>query len=572
MSVTPLASAQIDVVWTGNEPGDGTKQSIDGLTEDVARAPSPLQLRRQMRRLMEQIQTELSASGYLDPKVETALSSEDNLRGEIAVDAGKRFTIDGVSVDLGETQLANEILTQIDTILTDLEGRPAVADTVIRKESELVDDLREAGYAFAEADERRVIGDRDAATISVTYRINTGPRIRFGQTDFPTDIRTKASYLERLVPYANGELYTPDQLALLNRRLSETRLFDRASARLSEDASEISDDGSEVRRVIVELEERPRNTLALGGSFSTAEGVGVNAQLTRRNIVRRGDVLDSELTVAQLERSLTVEWRRPNEFGYGRGLVLNAGLTDETTDAFDRRAVIFGAGYEVVEGPDFSWSYGATLELVREESEQIERDLQLATLYAGARIDRANDLLDPTAGWRAEARISPHQSFGDSEVQFVRATGQIRNYLPLGERFTFATRLRAGAALGAELTDLPSDDRYYAGGGGSVRGYAFQAIGPRDVNGEPLGGRALLDGSLELRWQRSVRLGFVGFVDAGSISPSERPSVDDIRVGAGLGVRYGTPAGPIRFDVAVPLDRTEFDDPVQIYISIGQAF
>lgn len=568
----PLASAQIDVVWMDIEPTDETIERVDALRGDIAPSSSPLQMRRQLRLLKEQIQTELNAAGYLDPVIETALSAQNNLSGEIAVNAGSRFIIDTASIDTGETKLPAKVSDRLNTARGDLEGSPAVAADVIALEGDVIDDLRDAGYAFAKAGERRVIGDRDAATISVTYRINTGPRIRFGSTQFPNDIRTKTSYLERLIPYSKGEIYSPTQLAIFNRRLSETRLFERASARLAENKGEIGEDGSENRSVVVDLIERPRNTLALGGSFSTAEGPGVNAQLTRRNIIRRGDVLDVEVTIAELERSLQVDWRRPNEFGYGRGLVLNTGLTDETTDAFDRRAVTFGAGFEVVERPDFSWSYGATLELVREESEQIERDLQLATLYAGARIDRANDLLNPTTGWRAEARLSPHQTFGDSDVQFLRAIGQFRNYLPLNERVTFATRLRAGAALGARLADLPSDDRFYAGGGGSVRGYAFQAIGPRDMNGEPTGGRALIDGSAELRWQRSARLGFVGFVDAGSVTPNERLSVDDIRVGAGIGVRYGTPAGPIRFDIAVPLDRTEFDDSVQIYISIGQAF
>ena len=467
----------------------------------------------------------------------------------------------------------DDVNRQIQTEIETLNNQPAIAEKVIAFEGRTLQILKSHGYAFAKAGERKIIGDRNDATIAVEYRIESGPRILFGGVTFNGAKRTKISYLNRLIPFTKGDVFKPDELALLNSRLNETRLFDRSSATLmplSEAQREAEDDVT--LDVAVNLEERPINTVALGGSISTAEGLGATTEWTRRNLARRGDVLEARLTLATLEQQLEIEWRRPNEFGYGRGLVLNAALSDEMTDAFDRQAILFGAGYEVVEGPDFSWTYGGTIEFVSEESKQIERSIQLATVYASARIDRSNDLLNPTRGWRAEVRVSPHQSFGDSDVSFLRTTGQVRGYYPLRDNLTLAARLRSGAAIGAAVEDLPSDDRFYAGGGGSVRGYSFQAIGPRTKEGEPLGGRALLDGALELRWQRSVKLGFVGFVDAGSVSPSERPSIDDIRYGAGLGVRYATPAGPIRFDIAVPIDKSRFDDPLQFYISIGQAF
>jgi translocation and assembly module TamA len=565
------ASAQVELVWQEAVSDDAVRAAIQ---DDVAASSSyrtPLQARREARRTGERLQDRLNSLGYLDPDIETGIATESDLKAFVRVDPGKRFTVSAAGIDYAETDMVPDMGAFAEKLAA-LEGQPVIAEAVISLEREIVTDLKAAGYAYVEAAPRNILGDRSAGTVEITYNIALGPKVVFGEVQFSGDIRTKTSYLERLIPFSTGDTYSPDKLALFNGRLDDTRMFSKSSARLSDEGRATDTETTEIRDVIVLLEERPRNTIGLGASFSTAEGPGLTADYVRRNLIGRGDLLEAELTIAQLDRSLDVTWRRPNEFGYGRGLVLTAGLSDETTDAFESRSVSLGAGYEVVEGPDFSWSYGGTVELVRETSEQIERDLQLATIYASARVDRSNDLLNPTRGWRAELRVSPHQSFGDSEVQFLRTVGQARYYIPATDTLTLAARVRLGAAIGADLEDLPSDDRFYAGGGGSVRGYSYQAIGPRSIDNEPLGGRALFDSSLELRWQRSTRLGFVTFIDAGSVSSKEQPSFDDLRYGAGIGARYATPAGPLRFDIAVPIDRSEFDDPVQFYVSIGQAF
>ena len=147
-------------------------------------------------------------------------------------------------------------------------------------------------------------------------------------------------------------------------------------------------------------------------------------------------------------------------------------------------------------------------------------------------------------------------------------------YVPFDEdrRFVLAGRLKAGAVLGAGVAGLPVDTRFYSGGGGSVRGYSYQGIGPRADDGTPLGGTSLVEASIEARYAWRPKIGFVAFLDAGNVSTDQFSDFGEARYGAGIGVRYTTPAGPIRLDVAAPLNPTDYDDPVQIYISIGQAF
>ncbi|MFM6854056.1 MAG: BamA/TamA family outer membrane protein, partial [Sphingopyxis sp.] len=123
----------------------------------------------------------------------------------------------------------------------------------------------------------------------------------------------------------------------------------------------------------------------------------------------------------------------------------------------------------------------------------------------------------------------------------------------------------------APASAIAPSRRYYAGGGGSVRGFGYQAIGPLDAQGDPTGGKSLLELAAEAR----IRFGtfsIVPFVDAGNVSDGSMPGLDDLRVGAGVGVRYHSNFGPIRVDVGTPINRRAGDSLVGVYVSLGQAF
>jgi translocation and assembly module TamA len=132
--------------------------------------------------------------------------------------------------------------------------------------------------------------------------------------------------------------------------------------------------------------------------------------------------------------------------------------------------------------------------------------------------------------------------------------------------------VKAGSVSGAALAEIPAHRRFYSGGGGSVRGYSYQGVGPRDPNGNLTGGRSLLEASIELRFQVTEKLGLVPFVDAGSVSTGTVPGFSDVRIGAGIGVRYLTPVGPLRVDVGFPLDRRPGENTIGVYAGVGQAF
>lgn len=575
MVETALAfPVQLD--YTGDLPSE-IRAQISERMPDEPNAESALHARRQARRAKTLVEGVLNAYGYFDPTVQMRVVSEGGEpRPSLSIDPGAQFSVRRIVVRYeGEPPRADD-QTSAENAITLQPGARAVAAQIIDVERQVGSALRGLGYPYANAVSRDVIGDKDAKTISVRYNVSSGPRVKLGEFIVPEGLRTRTSYLRRINPLNEGELFEPAGLALYNSRLGETRLFDSSLAKLSDEPTGVTEEGDEIRNVVLDLTERDRHTLTLGAGYDTSEGFGIEAELLRRNLTRRGDLLIGEATLSQREIGLDVIWRQPNVLGYGRGLSVFGSAKDENTDAFDQQTAKLGVGVDIIQGPQLRYGFGADVRYIRQNENGVRRDFQVASTNASLSIDRADSILDPRRGWRAEASVKPTYSLSPDgpDVPYVRATGQARLYLPLDSkaRFVAAGRVRLGTLVGAQATNVPGEDRFYAGGGGSVRGYGFQAIGPFDADDDPLGGRSLAEASLEGRARISDNIGAVLFLDAGNISDETYPRFDNLRLGLGAGVRYQTPAGPIRLDVATPINPTDNDPAIQVYISIGQAF
>ena len=577
VALLPASVAQADTVdirrtTESNYPDDLWSALRNALPNE--RTPETLfDARRQAERASGIINNILNSRGYYAPEI-TALVETGTVNSPvIEVNPGPRFRIAGLNLAFAGRGAEEDEIQEAMSEIGVSEGDIAIPAEIIDVERQLSQFFQNEGYAFADVSNRRVRGDREAATLNITYTLDVGDRVRLGETVLPEDSETDAEYILGLQPFEQGEIYSPSKLSSYAARLNELRTFRIANVRLSDEPTGESPEGDAIHDVVVTLTERERNTVAVGASIATDVGVGFSLDYTRRNFTGRGDTLTAELDFAQLEQEIEVEWRRPNELGYGRNIVLSTSLSNEETDGFDRQQFGVSAALEVSQSPDFTYTFGATASLIHEEDDFGARDLQLLGLFLAARLDRSNDFLNPTRGWRLDGRIDPNVSFGGEESQFIRAETQARAYWPVlgDDDLVLAGRVKVGTVYGADIDALPSDSRFYSGGGG-VRGYGYQAIGPRSADDDPIGGRALLETSVEARWQVRPQIGIVGFVDGGSVSRTEVPNFSELRFGAGVGVRYLTPAGPLRIDIATPLDRSEFDDPVQVYIALGQAF
>ncbi len=262
-------------------------------------------------------------------------------------------------------------------------------------------------------------------------------------------------------------------------------------------------------------------------------------------------------------------------------LRLDLGAVSESLEAYDREATTGGLALERRLSERLSASAGLAVERSRITQDGLPQDYWLLSLPLTLTYDSTDEPLDPRRGLRLAALLTPTQGL-DAEAQgFVlgRLTGAA--FWDLGAalrpeagagRSVLAGRLVLGSIVGAAPDAVPPDWRFYAGGGGSVRGYPFQSIGPRTASGTPAGGDGLLEAGLELRQRLGANWGVAAFADAGAVSERDIPGTGALSVGVGVGLRYFTPIGPVRADIATPLNPNEGDAPVQLYIGIGQAF
>ncbi len=554
-------------------------QIVQAIGEVQGRTANAFDARRRARQAAQDATALLRSEGYYLATVD-AEAPEEPPRAVIKVTPGPRFVLAPASVEwLGAPpELAAETAARAALALP--QGGPGRAADVLAAEGRLVAALQKVGYADAAAQPRQVTVDDTAHTVAPGFRIAAGDRVRLGGARVVTKGRTRASLVSGMAPWRTGDYYDPAKLALLERRLSDTGVFDQITVALAPKTDAV--DG--LRPVVVSLAERAPHTIELGAGYSSSEGSGVDAKLIRYNLLGRGDSLIFTGKLYDIQQKLDVELDLPHWRRADQTLKVGADVLGDRTPAYDD----FGGGVRAdVERRFTATSFitvgGALDYTVTREKDAVNLqaipvgenlDLLIATLRAGFALDRSNDPLDPIRGWRLQAQVEPTAITGDRRLVYLKSWAQASGYLPLqGDGATvIAARFKIGDILGGDIPDVPADRRFFAGGGGSVRGYDYQGVGPRLSDNTPEGGVSLVETSLELRQRLNDRFGVVGFVDAGSLGMSQTPNFTDFSVGAGVGLRYNLGFAPFRLDIATPLDPRKGDPEVQVYLSIGQSF
>ena len=562
---------------------------------EVENAPTNrFEARRRARSAMEAAEALLRSEGYYQPVLEDAVEGEETPVAIVNVTPGRRFELSEVQVLWVEPSPdpTTEAAVRGEIGLT--PGDPGRAADIISAEGRLVAGLTRRGYADAAAQPRRVVVDHAAYTVQPGFRIASGSLVRLDGVRLETRGPTNPAWVAALAPWSEGEVYDPEDVAELERRLLETGVYDGVGVALAP-TDQTRPDGN--RPIIVTLTDRPRwiqeaavtvstsrATVTAGRATSATGGSAIEGLWTYHNRFGRADTLEFQARLADVDSRLGVDlklphWRRP-----GQTLTMGAAVVNEDTDAYRRFAGVLYADARQRLGKSSWYSYGVGLDVGQYDENRfdpvtqlpldITRNLALLTFRGGAHLDRSNDPLDPRSGYRLTANVQPTAVTGDDSLVFLRADAQATAYLPLqeGGRTVLAGRVRLGSIVGGEELTIPSDRLFYSGGGGSVRGFEYQGVGPRLPDGTPRGGLSLFEGSIEVRRDIGRSFGAVAFVDAGSVGFAETPDFSNLRYAAGFGVRYKLPFGPIRADIAFPLDRREGDADFQIYVSIGQAF
>jgi translocation and assembly module TamA len=331
----------------------------------------------------------------------------------------------------------------------------------------------------------------------------------------------------------------------------------------------------------VQVSERKFRYFGLGGTFSNTEGLGIEGYWGHRNLFGRAEKLriDGSISgigsndISKLNYNAGIMFEKPGVIGPASKFFANLKTVYEHPDAYDRFSTKggFGVSYELT--PRQTVSAELSLDYSRITDSFGKHDYLIASVPLQYVFDNRDDKLNPTKGFRALAYAEPsYDLLNGATFVKLKAEGSAYRALDSAGRFVAAGRAAIGSIVGASLQEVPADRRFYAGGGGSVRGYAYQGIGPKAADGQPIGGLSWFETSIEMRYRVTDTIGIVPFVDAGTVSTKQFPDFADVKVGAGVGLRYITPFGPLRVDAAVPLNRGPGDPRFGIYAGIGQAF
>lgn len=485
---------------------------------------------------------------------------------QISVDPGPRFVFGTVRVAplAPETELPEGFAA----------GEIARAPLVGAAKDAAVAAWRNASHAKAALSDQSITADHRTRELDASLTLDPGPPVTLGRLHFAGTTTVRKDRLARIANLPTGTRFHPDKLALVTQRLQRTGAFRSITLREAETLN--PDDSLDITATLVD--EKPRR-FGLGAELSSLEGGTLSAYWMHRNLSRNADRLRFDGEVAGLggatgiDVTLAARYRRPATITYKTTLVLGAQLEhlDEPDFISDSGEFTFGFDVETARISTFSASIGYRYSEVEDDLGYRAFDHVIFPIEGSQ--DNRDNALNPTSGLYFAAEILPFVGLKGS-ASGVRAFADARSYLSFGDdaRFTFAGRLQMGTVLGASYTEVPPDMLFFSGGGGTVRGQPYQSLGADLGGGDETGGSSFLGLSAELRTKLKGKFSLVGFYDLGGIGTSSLPGdAATWHAGAGLGLRYDTGFGPIRFDLAGPVSG-DTSDGLQIYIGIGQAF
>ena len=538
----------------------------------------------------------LRSEGYYDGTATVAIEQIPETPGQLRVvvtavpgDRYKFGTITLAGADTVPPGIAREALPL-------KTGDPIIAAAVEGAEANVLLRLPEQGYPFAEIGLRDVLLDPETDIGDYTLPVTPGPRARFGGYTTEGDLAFDAEHVGVLARFERGDLYDRRRMDDLREAMVATNLFTSVSAEPVR-TGEMAPDGTEYVNILVRQDAGPPRSLTASGGYNTGEGLRIEGAWEHRNFFRPEGAIRAAAVAGTQEQSINLSFRRSNAGKRDRTILalLEAGRRDYAgfRGYTARLQGLISRESTPIWQKRWTWAYGAEL-IATNEALGREPRLSLSDAYFIGGLtgqlgyDRSDSLLNPTKGFRLLGRTNPEISLGNGTQPYIRNIVEGSAYYPVDDNIVIAGRARFGSIMGIERDELAPSRRLYAGGGGSVRGFGYQQLGPRAIVPNPkfdpekpdkapetisipIGGRSLTEFALEGRY-RFGNYGVVAFVDAGQVTEDQAPGFSDLRFGAGIGGRLYTNFGPLRVDVATPIGRRPGEPWVAVYISIGQAF
>lgn len=547
---------------------------LSTLEEHIGEDANIAQLRIRANQDEKLVQTLLRNKGYYDSFVTSRIGlAPDGKRLLVTLQAipGPRYSYS--AVNLPGIEAAGTDAPALRDAFGVKVGDTINADTLVLARQSLRDAMGEAGYPFHTLGEELVTIDHATRDGALDQPVNPGKRYAFGRVYTVGTDMFGTGHLSRIARFDKGDIYRATLQEDLRAALVATGLVSSVSIEPIPSA-----DGEHVDLAVTVAKAPPR-TIAGEVGYDTGEGFRAEASWTHRNLFPPEGALTVRGVAGTKEQLAGVTFRRNNAGGRDRQLMGQLIASHQDRDAFKALTATLAGSYErkttLLFQKEWTWSFGGELTLTSERPKTAgvpRREYYVGAIPLMLGYDGSDDLLDPSRGFRVTGRVSPEFSFGTINSGYARIQLDASGYWPMSDRIVIAGRTRLAGIAGAERAAIAPSRLLYAGGGGSVRGYVYQGVGPRDANNVPLGGRSLTELSLEARIKINDIFGVVPFVDAGHISTSTVPKFKDFSLGAGIGARYYSPFGPVRVDLGTPIRRRPGDPWIAVYVSLGQAF
>ncbi|MDQ2801980.1 MAG: BamA/TamA family outer membrane protein, partial [Pseudomonadota bacterium] len=456
-------------------------------------------------------------------------------------------------------------------------GAPAIAGQVVAARDALLSSLRDTGYALATVDLEPATLTLGQDGMDVIFRVESGPRIALGTIRFQGLDGVHEAFARNRLLVRQGDLFDAAALGRARDDLAKVPIF---ASVLVVPATKL--DAAGQLPITVYTAERPGHAVDVGVSYATDLGLGLTAGWHDRNLFGNAEQLN--LTAAfqaggnaeiHPGYKLNAEFIKPDFLARDQSLEVSLGAVKQSLIAYDQKAVLESVAISRVLSAHWRASVGVSGEQELITQEDVARRYNLLGLPLALRFDDTDAPLNPTHGIRAALLVTPERSLTGIQSDFVLTQLSGSTYFDLSGngRSVIALRGLAGAAFGAQTFGLPPDQRFYAGGSGTVRGYRYQSVGPQFADGKPAGGTRITAGTIELRQRVLQSFGFSLFTDAAAVTgPGVPNSSGKYAVGAGAGVFYYTPIGPIRLEGAVPLIHLPHSGSFEVYVGLGQAF
>ncbi len=582
-------SYRVDLAATGIDPLDQALNASSNLLALRTAAPvGGFALITRAQGDLGRLQTALESQGYYAGQVAIAIAGRDVADAELPEQLDQAapetpipvaIKIDtGPLYHLGNVTLTGQAPADAPARLAPLaSGAPAVAADMLAARDRLLEGLRDDGYALATVSTPVGTENPSTRTLDVVYTVAAGPKVRIGAIAFTGLSSVDPAYVRRRLLLHQGEPFSPGAVESARQDLTATGLFTSVSVALG-----TQPDAAGQLPLTFAFVERKKHLVGFTGAYSTDRGASAGVTWSDRNMAGTGQQLNLHAKVTDLVGSDTkspgydigAQWLIPDFRRRDQSLSFDLDGVREYLDAYDRTGASAGVTLKRKLAAHWSASVGLTSTTEQIKQEGVTTEYELISTPATLAFDNTDQVLNPTRGVRTAFSLTPTYSFGRADVPYVVAKATGSTYFDLGSpgRSVLALRGMVGSADGASLGDLPPDGRFYGGGSATIRGYKYQSVGPLFPDGNPLGGLAIDAATVELRQHLVGDFGGALFVDGGQVSSDTVPFEGEPRFGVGIGVRYDSAIGPIRLDIATPINRKTGDSLLEVYIGIGQAF